>query len=231
MVANGTTGPLASCPGQRERRVDAVASGVKSALNRDMFIGHSDDDARFFMRLRLLGGLELTSIAGGSVPDVTRQTRLMLACLALAGPKGLSRSELCSLFWPDRQSAQARNSLRQGLAAIRKHLSTASDGAGGLTLDSDLEVVMLSAVLGAVDVHTFHSGAAAGDRLVQIAAAQAWQGEPLAGVEFPESVEQFVSSHRRNLTEQALRLAERLSTAAPSDREALAAAQTLAQSF
>lgn len=181
------------------------------------------------MRLRLLGGLELTSIAGGSVPGVTRQTRLMLACLALAGPKGLSRSELCALFWPDRQSAQARNSLRQGLAAIRKHLFTATDGAGGLTLHSDLEVVMLSAVPGAVDVHTFHSGATAEDRSVQIAAAQAWQGEPLAGVEFPESVEQFVSSHRRNLTEQALRLAERLSMAAPSDREALAAAQTLAQ--
>lgn len=181
------------------------------------------------MRLRLLGGLELTSIAGGSVPDVTRQTRLMLACLALAGPKGLSRSEFCALFWPDRPPAQARNSLRQGLAAIRKHLSTASDGAGGLTLHSDLEVVMLSAIPGAVDLHTFHSGATAGDRSVQIAAAQAWQGEPLAGVEFPEGVEHFVSSHRRNLTEQALRLAERLSMAAPSDREALAAAQTLAK--
>lgn len=181
------------------------------------------------MRLRLFGGLELTSIAGDSVPDVTRQIRLMLACLALAGPKGLSRSELCALLWPDRQSAQARNSLRQGLAAIRKHLSTARDGASALTLHSDLEVVRLSAVPGAVDVYTFHSGATAGDRSVQIAAAQAWQGEPLAGVELPESVEQFVSSHRRNLTEQALRLAERLSMAAPSDREALAAAQTLAQ--
>ena len=34
------------------------------------------------MQLRILGGLELTSAAGAPAPDVTRQTRLMLACLA-----------------------------------------------------------------------------------------------------------------------------------------------------
>ena len=181
------------------------------------------------MRLRILGGLELTSTDRTIVPDVTRQTRFVLACLALAGPKGLTRSELCALFWPDRPSAQARNSLRQGLAAIRKHLPPAGDDAGALTLHSDLEVVRLSAAPGAVDVHTFHDGAKAEDRSLQIAAAQAWLGEPLAGLELPESVEQFLSSHRRSLTEQALKLAERLSMADATDREALDAAQTLAQ--
>lgn len=196
-----------------------------------MFVDHLGEDARFFMRLRLLGGLELTSVAGASVPDVTRQTRIMLACLALAGPKGLTRSELCALFWPERPSAQARNSLRQGLAAIRKHLPPAGDDAGALTLHSDLEVVRLSAVPGAVDVHTFRDGATAEDRSSQIAAAQAWLGEPLAGLDLPEGAEQFVSSHRRSLTEQALRLAERLSMADATDREALDGAQTLAQNL
>jgi hypothetical protein len=47
------------------------------------------------VRLRILGGLELTSTDRTIVPDVTRQTRFVLACLALAGPKGLTRSELC----------------------------------------------------------------------------------------------------------------------------------------
>ncbi|MGE8944016.1 BTAD domain-containing putative transcriptional regulator [Leptospira interrogans] len=181
------------------------------------------------MRLRLLGGLELMSVAGASVSDATRQTRLMLACLALAGPKGLTRSELCALFWPDRPSTQARNSLRQGLAAIRKHLLVQGDDAVALTLHSDLEVVRLSAAPGAVDVHTFHDGATAEDRSPQIAAAQAWLGEPLAGLELPESVQQFLSSHRRSLTEQALKLAERLSMADATAREALDAAQILAQ--
>src|ERR1043166_5743540 len=99
--------------------------------------GRLSGAARCFMRLQILGGLELTSAAGAPAHDVTRQTRLMLACLALAGAKGLSRTELCMLFWPDRPSAQARNSLRQGLAAIRKALS----GASTISLQSDLETV------------------------------------------------------------------------------------------
>lgn len=181
------------------------------------------------MRLRVLGGLELTSTSGAIPAGVTRQTRMILACLALAGIKGLTRSELCGLFWPDRPSAQARNSLRQGLAAIRKHLPSEGDEAGGLTLHSDLELVRLLAAPGAVDVHTFHTGATAGGRTAQIAAAQVWRGEPLAGLELSEGIEQFVSSHRRLLTEQALRLAELLSMADAADRDALAAAQSLAQ--
>ena len=182
------------------------------------------------MRLRLLGGLELTTTDGAIVPDVPRQTRLMLACLALAGPKGLTRSDLCTLFWPDRPSAQARNSLRQGLAALRKRLADeGDDNVGAITVDSDLEVVRLSAAPDAIDVHTFHTGATGEHRSARIAAARAWAGEPLAGLEVPVSVEQFVSTHRRTLTEQALRLAERLSMADGSDHEALDAAHALAQ--
>lgn len=181
------------------------------------------------MHLRILGGWELTGTDGVSLPAVTRQTRLVIACLALAGPKGLTRGELCTLFWPDRPSAQARNSLRQGLAAIRRHLPSEGNDAGGLTLDSDLEVVRLSAAPGAIDVLTFQACSTAGDRTAQIAAAQVWLGEPLAGLELSEGIEQFVSSHRRILTEQALGLAERLSMADETDRDALAAAQSLSQ--
>lgn len=182
------------------------------------------------MRLRLLGGLELTTTDGAIVLDVTRQTRLMLACLAFAGPKGLTRSDLCTLFWPDRPSTQARNSLRQGLAALRRHLvNEGDDNVGAITVHSDREVVRLSATPDAIDVHTFHAGATGEHRSARIAAARAWAGEPLAGLEVPETVEQFVSTHRRTLTEQALRLAERLSTVDGSDHEALDAAHALAQ--
>jgi DNA-binding SARP family transcriptional activator len=90
------------------------------------------------MRLRILGGLELTSAAGAPAPDVTRQTRLLLACLALAGTKGLTRAELCVLFWPDRPSGLARNSLRQSLAAIRKALRGHTEA---MSVQSDLETV------------------------------------------------------------------------------------------
>ncbi len=180
------------------------------------------------MRLHLLGPVELVRLDGAPLPDVTRQIRLMLACLALAGPKGLTRSELCTLFWPDRPSGQARNSLRQCLAAIRKLLPSDGPGAGTVTLESDLEAVRLSSTPGAIDVDVFRLGAAADDRCAQVAAAQAWRGEPLSGLDVPDGAHAFALTYRRNLTDTALQLAERLSRADASDVEALDAAQALA---
>jgi TolB-like protein len=178
------------------------------------------------MRLRILGGLDLTSAAGAAARHVTRQTRLMLACLALADAKGLSRSELCALFWPDRPSAQARNSLRQGLAAIRNALS---GSAGAMSLQSDLEIVKLSANVGAIDFHAFRDGLQRDNRDGLISAANAYCGELLAGVELSEDVEQFVTPHRRSLHDQAQAIVERLSKADEADGQSLDAAQALAE--
>ena len=176
------------------------------------------------MQLQILGGMDLTSASGEPAPDVTRQTRLMLACLALAGPKGLTRTELCTLFWPDRPSALGRNSLRQALVAIKRALS---GRANAMSLQSDLEVVRLSAGAGTIDVHAFRHGVQ-GNRDSMIAAANAYRGELLAGVEVPDDVEQFVTSHGRSLNDQAQALAERLSKPDDADDEMLDCAQALA---
>jgi TolB-like protein len=176
------------------------------------------------MQLQILGGLDLTSASGEPAPDVTRQTRLMLACLALAGPKGLTRAELCALFWPNRPSALGRNSLRQALVAVKRALS---GRANAMSLQSDLEVVRLSAGAGTIDVHAFRHGVE-GNRDGLIAAANAYRGELLAGVEVPDDVEQFVTSHGRSLNDQAQSLAERLSKPDDADDEMLDCAQGLA---
>jgi TolB-like protein len=97
-----------------------------------------------------------------------------------------------------------------------------------MSLHSDLEAVRLSATPGVIDVHIFRDGLNVDRRDALVAAAHAYQGELLAGFDTPENVEQFVSSHRRNLTEEALRLVERLSIAG-TDRNALDAAQALAE--
>ena len=177
------------------------------------------------MRLRILGGLNLTSAADAPAPDLARQSRLLLACLALAGTKGLTRAELCALFWPDRPSALARNSLRQGLAAIRKALR---NDAEAISIQSNLEIVKLTAGAEAIDVRIFCQGLHEGGRDGLIAAAGAFGGELLAGLEIPEEVEQFVMSHRRSLNDQARELAERLSKVDDADNESLNAAQALA---
>jgi TolB-like protein len=176
------------------------------------------------MQLRILGGLDLTLASGEPAPDVARQTRFILACLALAGPKGLTRAELCALFWPDRPSALGRNSLRQALVTIKRALS---GRANAMSLQSDLEVVRLSAEAGTIDVHAFRHGVH-GNRDGLIAAANAYRGELLAGVEVPDGVEQFVTSHGRSLNDQAQALAERLSKPDDADDEMLDCAQALA---
>ena len=181
------------------------------------------------MRLQVLGGLELSSTTGAPVHDVTRQTRLMLACLAVAGAKGLTRAELCALFWPDRPPAQARNSLRQGLAAIRKALAGDTDPDDAAFLQSDLEIVRLPDNPAAIDVHAFRLGLDKGNHDGWIAAAHAYQGELLAGVEVSEDVEQFLASHRRSLHDQAQVIVERLSKVDGADGESLSATQALAE--
>jgi TolB-like protein len=177
------------------------------------------------MRLHILGGFDLTAASGAPVRDVARQSRLMLACLALAGVNGLSRAELCALFWPDRPTAQSRNSLRQCLTAIRKALSGQGET---MSVESDLDTARLVAPPSSVDVHDFRRGVEKDDRDGSIAAANVYRGELLAGVHVSEDVEQFLASHRRRLNDQAQRLAERLSRADATDEEALDAAQNLA---
>jgi DNA-binding SARP family transcriptional activator len=177
------------------------------------------------MRLRILGALDLTSAAGAPALEATRQTRLLLACLALAGEKGLTRTELCTLFWPDRQTALARNSLRQGLAAIRRALG---DDQGAISLQSDLETVRLSAQAEAVDVCMFRQGLREGSRDSLAEAANAYCGEVLAGVDLPEDIENFVTANRRTLNGQAQELVERLSKADGADGKSLNAVQALA---
>jgi DNA-binding SARP family transcriptional activator len=63
------------------------------------------------MHIRLMGGLAVTTAAGGAVRLATRKTRFVLAVLALSGTKGATRTQLCRLFWPDRATPQARSSL------------------------------------------------------------------------------------------------------------------------
>ena len=87
----------------------------------------------------------------------------------------------------------------------------------------------LSANPAAVDVDAFLHGVQKDDRNDWIVAANAYQGELLAGLDVPEDIEQFLSSHRRSLNNQAQAVAERMSKADDPDAEVMDAAQALAE--
>ena len=87
-------------------------------------------------RFHLLGPPRFQAAAGDPVAIRSRKGAGLLACLALADGKPVGRDHLCALLWSDRQTAQARGSLRQLLVDLRQDfghashvLDTATDGA------------------------------------------------------------------------------------------------------
>src|SRR5215471_13717931 len=78
------------------------------------------------LQVRLLGGFELRSGDGRDVASLGRKTRALVACLALSLGKPWPREKLVALLWSDRAEEQARASLRQVLAELRRGLDEPS---------------------------------------------------------------------------------------------------------
>ncbi|MEO1092268.1 MAG: BTAD domain-containing putative transcriptional regulator [Pseudomonadota bacterium] len=70
-------------------------------------------------RLELLGGFRLTR-EGSQLELASRKAQLLLARVALASSNGVGRETLCGLLWEASGDAQARASLRQALAQVRR---------------------------------------------------------------------------------------------------------------
>lgn len=77
-------------------------------------------------RCHLFGSPSLTTPTGDLIPIRSRKGVGLLASLALAEGEPIGRDQLCDLLWSDRQTTQARASLRQLLVDIRRDLSLAS---------------------------------------------------------------------------------------------------------
>jgi DNA-binding SARP family transcriptional activator len=90
------------------------------------------------LRLETLGGLAITD-RQKERPQPRRRLAL-LARLAWAGAKGVSRDDLLALLWPERDSESARHSLDQLLYETRRAFG-ASPVVGGATLRLDPAVI------------------------------------------------------------------------------------------
>lgn len=172
------------------------------------------------MLIRLLGGLELSSSAGRPLRPATRKVSLLVAALALLGRKGARRELLCGLFWPDRAEAQARGSLRQALAEIRR--LAGRDGDGCARLEGDSETLALLGDASNVDVQLFDQLMRYQQPEAQVEAAGLYQGDLLAGITLAEPLDQWFSPHRRAYKRKALTLCEQLADLAINGQDAAA---------
>src|SRR5215472_18921371 len=96
------------------------------------------------LHLRVMGGFAAVLPTGQPVEVSGKKNQALLTYLALHAGKKLTREKLTSLLWSDRGEAQARNSLRQALAALRRDLGSIKPPP--LTVDGDTVVFDGSAV-------------------------------------------------------------------------------------
>lgn len=103
--------------------------------------------------LRLFGGCEGTFAPGDVLRIPTRKSWALLSYLALHPGRAVSREQLAGLLWSERDSEQARASLRQSIYEIRSALG----GELADALDANREVVTIHVDSIGVDVLRFES--------------------------------------------------------------------------
>jgi DNA-binding SARP family transcriptional activator/TolB-like protein len=109
------------------------------------------------LRLFTFGGFALQT-DDGTTARRSRPPRLaLLAVLAAAADRGVSRERLASLFWPESDEERARHSLRQTLYALRNDVGGEVARSVGSTLVLDDAAIR-------ADVVEFRAALAAGDR-------------------------------------------------------------------
>ncbi|MES0031764.1 BTAD domain-containing putative transcriptional regulator [Mesorhizobium sp. M0040] len=166
------------------------------------------------MRIRLLGGLEVTSPEHRPVRFATRKTSLLFAALVLAGRRGHRREQLSEVFWPGRSNGQARNSLRQALVDIRRTFPASLDAT--VYIDGDQETVALIAGPDEADISIFDRKLEEGRTTDLAFAADLYRGELLAGQTIPDELDEWFGPFLSKYQRKALQLVDRLSLALPA---------------
>lgn len=170
----------------------------------------------------LLGGFGLRSPDGQDLALSTRKDRLLLAYLALNAGRPLARDRLAGLLWGDRGTTQARDSLRQSLAAIRQAFRQA-------VLDpvmSDREQISFDPNAVEVDAVIFERLAT--DDSTAMQALPLFRGELLEGMDgFTPEFEAWLLPERERLTAIAVRLVDALSRSPACNEAATGLARKL----
>lgn len=172
--------------------------------------------------LTVLGGFGLRSPDGRDLALSTRKDRLLLAYLALNAGRPLARDRLAGLLWGDRGDTQARDSLRQSLAAIRQAFrQVALD-----PIASERDSVTFNSRGIEIDAVIFERTAAEAE--TRLEAAALYRGALLDGIDGQTSeFEAWLGPERERLASIAVRLVEQVAESAASSELATCLARQL----
>ena len=167
--------------------------------------------------LNMLGCWSLTGPDGADLALPTRKDRQLLTFLAMQGVRPQARGKLASLLWADRAEEQARDSLRQSLAALRR----AFRAIGVDPLTTDRSHAGLDPAVIVTDVMTFTEGCIG--LAPSAALADLYRGPFLDGLDTSTAeFERWVSQERQRLAMMAEQLVctAAISVLPPGDSEA-----------
>ena len=157
--------------------------------------------------LKTFGGLSV-DVDGtpGTGAGQQRKTLALLALLAVAGRRGLSRDKVSAFLWPDGDTEHARNLLKQACYALRRDLRAPELFLGAVELRLNPEVITS-------DIGTLEDALACGDpaRAVAVYAGPFLDGFYLGGA---AEFERWVEAERERLAKRASQTLESLATMA-----------------
>ncbi len=159
------------------------------------------------LELKTFGGLSVEKDGDRSDGVAGRKRTLaLLALLAVAGKRGVSRDKLIAYLWPETDTAHGRHLLKQACYALRRDLRARELFLGATELYLNPEII-------SSDVQTFEDALARGDRAraVSVYAAPFLDGFYLNG---QGDFERWVESERGRLKQLAGEALEALATEA-----------------
>lgn len=157
------------------------------------------------VRLRLLGRFSLTldSDPDDLIEISSRKVMAIVAYLAMQPEQSASREQLAALLWGDSSDQQARHSLRQALALLRRNLPWPHLFV--IRRDS----IGFQAGAWSVDAHEFDMLAKSNDTSDLVRAGQLFRGEFLAGLAIDEKAfDEWLRDQRQRIELAGTQLCE-----------------------
>jgi len=156
------------------------------------------------LRLQLLGRFSVTPDGSDAALNLpTKKTGALLAYLGMSRDFAASREELAALLWGGCSDQQARQSLRQALALLRKEIGIST------ALVADTRMVRLDPAFWSIDAREFSALARSSSEQDLARAAQLFSGDFLTGLNIDEETfEEWVAAQRTRLQTAASQLCE-----------------------
>ncbi len=150
-------------------------------------------------KLTLFGGFQLEDSNNHRIALSARKSKALLAWLAVNPDYEHTREKLAGLFWPDSNEKQARHSLRQALADLRKIMPNTE---GPLCTTKDW--ICLNSQMITIDALVFDQALIDGDEKSLDIANEVYKGEFLEGCNpHTDMFDEWLSGYRCDYSERA----------------------------